>query len=197
MGIFYRTFKKHPWLTLVGSLEGTSSEHPLVEDYSKPTVYSTHVNGESPNGNATPRMNTRSSLRPRMTMTNSAGDGTRQSFNLRRAATSLFTPHKKIGRAPGIFRSIRSIITASCMWCPSIIRDRVILTRSPFEGLNVLLIFIPISVRPVLEWRPIVLNIFALTSGPSISPTRTNKSSFSFVSPDVAMTYGFTDGMRR
>ncbi|KAJ7832665.1 Calcium/proton exchanger [Mycena olivaceomarginata] len=109
----------------MGSLEGTSSEHPLVEDYSKPTVYSTHVNGESPNVNATPRMNTRSSLRPRMTMTNSAGDGTRQSFNLRRAATSLFTPHKKIGRAPGIFRSIRSIITAS--W------------------LNVLLIFIPIS----------------------------------------------------
>ncbi|KAJ7324006.1 Calcium/proton exchanger [Mycena albidolilacea] len=109
----------------MGSLEGTSSEHPLVEDYSKPTVYSTHVNGESPNGNATPRMNTRSSLRPRMTVTNSAGDGTRRSFNLRRAATSLFIPHKKIGRAPGIFRSIRSIITAS--W------------------LNVLLIFIPIS----------------------------------------------------
>ncbi|KAJ7901427.1 Sodium/calcium exchanger protein-domain-containing protein [Mycena leptocephala] len=69
--------------------------------------------------------NNRSSLRARRTTTNSVGEATRRSFNLRRAATSLFTPQKKIAEAPGILRSIRSILTAS--W------------------LNVLLVFIPIS----------------------------------------------------
>jgi hypothetical protein len=116
-------FLETPITHLVGSLEGTSSEHPLIEDYSKPTVNFSKVNGESPNGIPTPRMNTRSSTHPRTT-TNSAREGTRRSFNLRRAAASLFRPHKKIGRAPGVFRSIRSIITASCMWCLSIVRDR-------------------------------------------------------------------------
>jgi hypothetical protein len=115
-------FLETPITHLVGSLEGISSEHPLIEDYSKP-VYSSNVNGESLNGIPTPRMNTRSSIHPRTT-TNSAGEGTRRSFNLRRAATSLFRPHKKIGRAPGVFRSIRSITMASCMRSPSIIRDR-------------------------------------------------------------------------
>ncbi|KAJ7192646.1 Sodium/calcium exchanger protein-domain-containing protein [Mycena pura] len=108
----------------MSSLEGTSSKYPLVEDYSK-AVYSSNVNGEPLNGIPTPRMNTRSSTRLRQNTTNSAGEATRRSFNLRRAATSLFIPHRKIGKAPGVLRSIRSILTAS--W------------------LNVLLVFIPIS----------------------------------------------------
>ncbi|KAF7359886.1 Ca(2+)/H(+) antiporter [Mycena venus] len=86
---------------------GTSSKRRLVEDSSKTTAHSTNVNGESPNG------------------IHSAGDGRRRRFNLCRAVPSLFKPHRKIGRAPGVLRSIRSIITAS--W------------------LNVLLVFIPIS----------------------------------------------------
>ncbi|KAJ7323541.1 hypothetical protein DFH08DRAFT_969094 [Mycena albidolilacea] len=56
---------------------------------------------------------------------NTVGEDTRRSFNLSRAATSLFTPQKKIAKAPGVLRSIRSILTAS--W------------------LNVLLVFIPVS----------------------------------------------------
>ncbi|KAJ7363973.1 Calcium/proton exchanger [Mycena albidolilacea] len=110
---------------------GTSSEHPLVEDYSQPTDnYSAPVNGEPSNGEASNggipmrQIRTRSSLRTRRTSTNpERGPGGR--FHFRRAATSLFTPEKKIGEAPGVFRSIRSILTAS--W------------------LNVLLVFIPIS----------------------------------------------------
>ncbi|KAF7330512.1 hypothetical protein MVEN_02490700 [Mycena venus] len=106
---------------------GTSSEHPLVEDFSQPTDYSAPVNGESPNGIPMQKMNTRSSLRTRRTPTNAnaEGEGPRRNFDFRRAATSLFTPEKKVAAAPGVLRSIRSILTAS--W------------------LNLLLVFIPIS----------------------------------------------------
>jgi hypothetical protein len=115
----------------VGSLEGTSSDHPLVEDYSQPTDnYSAPVNGEGSNGEASNggipmnHIRTRSSLRTRRATTNPEG-GPSGRFHFRRAATSLFTPEKKIGQAPGVFRSIRSILTASCMWS-----DRIFIVRS-------------------------------------------------------------------
>ncbi|KAJ7687898.1 Sodium/calcium exchanger protein-domain-containing protein, partial [Mycena olivaceomarginata] len=104
---------------------GTSSEHPLVEDHSKPTDYFAPVNGKSSNGLPMTKTSTPSSLRPRRTTVNTVGEDTGRSFNLRRAATSLFTPQKKITKAPSVLRSIRSILTAS--W------------------LNVLLVFIPVS----------------------------------------------------
>lgn len=43
-------------------------------------------------------------------------EGTRHQFSLARAATSMFKPPKKVGAPPGVWRSIRSIILASCMW---------------------------------------------------------------------------------
>ncbi|KAJ7619477.1 Calcium/proton exchanger [Roridomyces roridus] len=49
----------------------------------------------------------------------------RQSFNLRRAVTTLLKPSRTLGKSPGVFQSIKSIILAS--W------------------LNLLLVFIPIS----------------------------------------------------
>ncbi|KIM84911.1 hypothetical protein PILCRDRAFT_375188 [Piloderma croceum F 1598] len=49
-----------------------------------------------------------------------------QTFSLRRAATTMFTPEKEVGPAPSVFRSIRAILTNS--W------------------LNLLLVFIPVSV---------------------------------------------------
>ncbi|KAJ7707775.1 Sodium/calcium exchanger protein-domain-containing protein [Mycena rosella] len=72
---------------------------------------------------------TRTSLRPRRTATTSSNaegtGGSRTRFSLSRAATSMFKPEKKVGKAPGVLASIRSIIMAS--W------------------LNLLLVFIPIS----------------------------------------------------
>ncbi|KAK7033071.1 Calcium/proton exchanger [Favolaschia claudopus] len=104
----------------MGSLEGTSSEHPLVDPPSSP------ANGASPPNDAIPmkKINTRTSLRTRRT---TSGDAPRpgRSFDLARAATSLFTPERKIAPPPGVFRSIRSILMAS--W------------------LNLLLVFIPVS----------------------------------------------------
>ncbi|KAJ7903596.1 Calcium/proton exchanger [Mycena olivaceomarginata] len=91
----------------MGSLEGTSSDHPLVEDHSQPTDnYSAPVNGEGSNGEASNggipmnHIRTRSSLRTRRASTNPEG-GPSGRFHFRRAATSLFTPEKKIGQAPG------------------------------------------------------------------------------------------------
>ena len=37
-----------------------------------------------------------------------------RSFSLRRVATTMLTPEKEIGPAPGVFRSIREILTNSC-----------------------------------------------------------------------------------
>ncbi|KAJ7475792.1 Sodium/calcium exchanger protein-domain-containing protein [Mycena latifolia] len=76
------------------------------------------------------KVQTSNSLRPRRTATSGsasdvAGTSGGSRFNLKRAATSMFKPEKKVGQAPGVLASIRSIIFAS--W------------------LNVLLVFIPIS----------------------------------------------------
>ncbi|KAJ6531729.1 Sodium/calcium exchanger protein-domain-containing protein [Mycena capillaripes] len=97
---------------------GTSSELPLVDSPSDPIRRASTTNG-------TPitKSNTRSSLRARRSGTEPGGAA--RSINLGRAATTLFKPERKIGEAPGVLGSIRSIITAS--W------------------LNVLLVFIPIS----------------------------------------------------
>ncbi|KAJ6513321.1 Sodium/calcium exchanger protein-domain-containing protein [Mycena sanguinolenta] len=109
----------------MGSIEGTSSEHPLVEDYSQPTTdHTAPVDSEAQNGIPMRPITTGTSLRPRRTLTNGEARE-RGRFDLRRAATSLFTPERRVAPPPGVWRSIRSIILAS--W------------------LNVLLVFIPIS----------------------------------------------------
>ncbi|KAJ6619688.1 Sodium/calcium exchanger protein-domain-containing protein [Mycena sp. CBHHK59/15] len=66
-------------------------------------------------------------MRPRRTPTGTelVSPPTRTSFSLGRATTSMFKPEKKVGKAPGVLASIKSILFAS--W------------------LNVLLVFIPIS----------------------------------------------------
>ncbi|KAJ7104214.1 Sodium/calcium exchanger protein-domain-containing protein [Mycena belliarum] len=100
--------------------EGSSSEHPLVQDYSPRT------NGDLTNGMPMSKVQSGTSLRPRRTLTGASnGDAARRSMSLRRAATSMLTPEKKVGQAPSVLASIRSIITAS--W------------------LNLLLVFIPVS----------------------------------------------------
>ncbi|KAF8206511.1 hypothetical protein K438DRAFT_1905122 [Mycena galopus ATCC 62051] len=71
-------------------------------------------------------VDTSNSLRPRRTITRDiTPQGPRRTFDLRRTATTLFTPQKKVAPAPGVWRSLRSILFAS--W------------------LNVLLVFIPLS----------------------------------------------------
>ncbi|KAJ7494674.1 Sodium/calcium exchanger protein-domain-containing protein [Mycena galericulata] len=94
--------------------EGSTSEHPLVEDY-HPT-FSSPRNGEIP----MTRVESTSVLTRRATTNPEPGR-----FSLGRATTSMFKPEKKVGKAPGVLASIKSIITAS--W------------------LNLLLVFIPIS----------------------------------------------------
>ncbi|KAJ7170613.1 Calcium/proton exchanger [Mycena crocata] len=106
--------------------DGSTSEHP-VEDFSAPVEnFSSPANGEATNGSPLTKVHTGASLRPRRTAT---GEGTRtstgHSFDLRRATTSMFKPEKRVGKAPGFFASLKSIILAS--W------------------LNLLLVFIPIS----------------------------------------------------
>ncbi|KAJ7158812.1 Calcium/proton exchanger [Mycena filopes] len=107
------------------SNEDSRSDRPLVEDYSAPVDdYSAPANGDT---NGIP-LHKRGPSQPnvRRRTTNNATEGSpRQNFNFTRAATSLFKPDKKVAPAPGILRSIRSIVFAS--W------------------LNVLLVFIPIS----------------------------------------------------
>lgn len=36
------------------------------------------------------------------------------SFSLRRAATTMFTPEKKVGEAPGVLKSLYAVLTSSC-----------------------------------------------------------------------------------
>ncbi|KAJ7034989.1 Calcium/proton exchanger [Mycena alexandri] len=112
------------------STEGAGSEHPLVEDFTRPVEdYSAPTNGESPNGIPLHKRGDSKSqgVVRRRTTANSAGgpQSPRPPFSFRRVATTLLHPEKKIGQAPGVWRSIRSIILAS--W------------------LNLLLVFIPIS----------------------------------------------------
>ncbi|KAJ7637708.1 Sodium/calcium exchanger protein-domain-containing protein [Mycena polygramma] len=99
------------------------SEQPLVDDY-PPSQRHEHAPGET-NGIPMTKLTTRSSMRARRSGTGENEGGSTRTFNLARAATTLFTPEKKIAKAPSVLVSIRSIITAS--W------------------LNVLLIFIPLS----------------------------------------------------
>jgi len=77
--------------------------------------------------------------------------GVPRPFSLRRATTTMLTPPRRIGPAPGFFESLKSILFASCafsffaafvteVWNP-------LLCHFFHAGLNVLLVFIPISVR--------------------------------------------------
>lgn len=98
---------------------GSEAQTPVVHQ-------STSVSGEQL---AMPRrQDTQASSRFRSRR--STGDGSRpdsrgQPFSLRRAATTMLTPVKEVGPAPGVFKSIRAILTNS--W------------------LNLLLVFIPVS----------------------------------------------------
>ncbi|KAJ7626550.1 Calcium/proton exchanger [Mycena polygramma] len=98
---------------------GTSLEQPTVDSQGSASA------PQNSTTNEIPKLDTRSSMRARRSGTETENGGSARTFNLTRAATTLFTPQRKVAEAPGVFRSIRSIITAS--W------------------LNVLLIFIPIS----------------------------------------------------
>ncbi|KAJ6494772.1 Sodium/calcium exchanger protein-domain-containing protein [Mycena vitilis] len=103
----------------MGSLE---SEQPLYP----PSQNHEHAPGDSTtNGTPMTKLTTRSSMRARRSGTGENGGGSTRTFSIVRAATTLFTPERKIAKAPSVLVSIRSIITAS--W------------------LNVLLIFIPLS----------------------------------------------------
>ena len=64
--------------------------------------------------------------------------------SIRRTLTMNLVPEKKIGEAPGLLQSIRAIITASCT--PQFAYGHYRPTLTYFLGLNLLLVFIPVSV---------------------------------------------------
>ncbi|KAJ7727286.1 Calcium/proton exchanger [Mycena maculata] len=119
MGMFTQTVPESV-VTRSSAATDEGSTSPLVEDSPR--------NGDLTNGMPMTKVRTEAdqSLRPRRTMTgHSNSDAEVPRFSLARAATSMFKPEKKVGKAPGVFASIRSILFAS--W------------------LNLLLVFIPIS----------------------------------------------------
>jgi hypothetical protein len=98
-------------------------------------------NPRTPGKQASLRVRSRTSTREPMPRSDSRG----QTFSLRRVTTTMFVPEKPVGPAPGPFQSIYAILKNSCgsklfaHWEEAdIIYFGV--------GLNVLLVFIPVSV---------------------------------------------------
>lgn len=80
------------------------------------------------------------------TKTSGASISRTPSRNLLRAATMMMIPEKRVGPAPSVLASLRSILFASCMCAFS---GPAVGLADPWSliGLNVFLVFIPVSVR--------------------------------------------------
>ena len=74
----------------------------------------------------------------------SSNNNNRTTFDLRRAATSMLQPGRKIGPPPSVVQSVKAVLTSTCMffWSSALL----LFLKKKFVGLNVLLVCIPISV---------------------------------------------------
>lgn len=113
-----RTASRHTQLTfrtvsnshISGSSESIGTEHPLVTE---PQQYST---SDTPAVQELRSRKATGDVQVARTTSRPSPQNTRQSFStsLRRAATTMLQPEKKIGQAPSMWQSTKSIILSSC-----------------------------------------------------------------------------------